>query len=327
MLFIYYIMEGKIINDCIHGCIKISPLCLKFIDHPKFQKLRRIKQLGNAYRVYPSATHTRFEHSLGVMHLAGKFAKSLRINKMIFPLCDGKRMIQLIQLAGLYHDIGHLPYSHLFDKILEAINPDNILHNHEDRSVEIFKLVSDELKLLSYNEELFVIACIKGKYISSLPRFLFQIISGPIDVDKLDYLSRDAFHTGMNSFRSEYIINNARINADNNIVFKLKAKTDIVNMFKTRETMHELVYQHKVNLDYDTIYMCMIYRIFDELKLDNLCDYKLDSILLEHEKTKHIFSQLEYRKKDHKLLNCDINHPIITKKIYQSGTINDILFI
>jgi len=296
------------------------------MDVPEFQRLRRIKQLGNASRIYPSATHTRFEHSIGVMHLAGVMCKVLGVSD---------RLTQLIQLAGLYHDVGHLPYSHLFDKVLELIKAPDIPHAHEDRSTQTFLLVSRRLQLLTTNEEEFVCACIHGK---TLPNFdhgvvdtpcdfppvdpyLFQIISSDVDVDKLDYLCRDAYHTGMPSFQANYIILNARLNSEKRIVFRRKAMEDIKDMFETRRRMHELVYQHPVSLQFDTMYTCMILRVQSELKFDGLCDYKLESILMENPLTAETYAKMECRKKIHSEL-CDRSCPIITKHIPNSGSVD-----
>jgi len=311
--------KERLVKDCIYGHIKIPVLCGAFIDNPKFQRLRRIKQLGNVHRVYPSATHTRFEHSIGVMHLAGVLARVLDINNI--------RTIHLIQLAGLYHDVGHLPYSHLFDKILEVLKPDTISHHHEDRSITTFLQVSKELQLLTPDEESFVCACIKGEVLDGYDKYLFQIISSEVDVDKMDYLCRDAYHTGMSSFQVNYIIMNARVDTQGKIVFRTKAREDIRDLFETRRRMHELVYQHPVSLQYDTMYMCMLLRIGNNITFDELCDYKLDTLLMSHPMAKDIYLQLECRKKDHNKLCGDVSHPILTKCIMESGSLDDIVFV
>jgi len=312
-------LKERIIKDCIYGYITVPPLCGAFIDNPYFQRLRRVKQLGNASRVYPSATHTRFEHSIGVMHLAGVMCNQLKISD--------ERLINLIQLAALYHDIGHLPYSHLFDRILEELKQDTIPHHHEERSVLTFLKVSKELKLLTKEEEQFVCACIKGEFLEGYDPYLFQIVSSDVDVDKLDYLRRDAYHTGMPSFQADYIILNVRIDENKRLAFRSKAREDIKNLFETRNRMHELVYQHPVSLQHDTMYLCMMLQIGNEIDFNELCDYKLDTLLMTHEKTKHIYAALEHRKKNHDDICSNKSHPIITKHIVQSGTLNDIVWI
>jgi HD superfamily phosphohydrolase len=137
----------KIIKDCIYGFIELPDLCREFIDTPEFKRLHRIKQLGLAYTVYPSAVHTRFEHCLGVMHLTGK---------VIEQICDNVdiRTKELIQLGGLLHDVGHVASSHLFDYILEEENklPEH-LQTHEERSILILKKINERKKLLTEREE------------------------------------------------------------------------------------------------------------------------------------------------------------------------------
>lgn len=352
-------VKERIIKDCIYGHITVPPLCSVFMDQEEFQRLRRIKQLGNVSRVYPSATHTRFEHSIGVMHLAGKMCEQLGLSK-------GNRFRELIQLAGLYHDIGHLPYSHLFDSILSIIliekmddtydNDDNdneerenikrkditINTHHEIRSLELFLGVSKRLRLLSTLEEDFVCNCIRGKVEESFSQnyqtqlqlyninpYYFQIVASSatgVDVDKLDYLCRDAYHTGMPSFQADYIICNAMIHpTKKNIIFNRKAYHDIKNMFEMRERMHELVYQHKVVNEYDNMYLCMILSVIDSLPIQmNLCDYILDTFLMKHHKTEETYTKLERRIKDHSLLCICKKHKMITKVIPKSGSINDI---
>ena len=322
----------RIIKDCLYGYVAVPPICAAFMDVPEFQRLRRIKQLGTASRVYPSATHTRFEHCIGTMHLAGRMAKQLGIKG---------HQRELIQLAGLYHDIGHLPYSHMFDKILGIIkaqialsNPNNIslpqIH-HEDRSLEIFTVVSARLKLLSAEDEQFVRACIVGSYDTFDPRkYMFQIVCSAIDVDKLDYLRRDAYHTGMPSFQADYIVANTRIGPNGHIAFRGKAREDIGSMFEVRRRMHELVYQHPVALQYDTLYTCMTLRAIDAgaiTQFANLCDCQFETILMTSPATSATYLAIEARQKDHGAICGDPSHPISTKNIPDSGAIDDVRFV
>ena len=308
--------KKRIIKDCIYKYVTISPLCGLFLDQPEFQRLRRIKQLGNVHRVYPSAVHTRFEHSIGVMHLAGEVAKQLNIEE---------RLTELLKLAGLYHDIGHMPYSHLFDKVLKIIKPINLPIEHEDRSINTFLLVSKRLNVLTEEEEKFVCACIKGEYLDGYDRYLFQIVCGKNDIDQMDYLNRDSYHTGMPSFQANYIILNMSVNENKDLCFNIKSREDIKDLFETRRRMHQSVYQHSVSLAHDTMYICMILKVQDELDYHELCDYKLETLLMTNEKTKHIYKQMELRIKDHHLL-CQDNCPIVTKRIYDSGTIDQIIW-
>lgn len=334
--------KERIIKDCIYGHIKIPYICSLFMDQPEFQRLRRIKQLGNVSRVYPSATHTRFEHSIGVMHLAGKMCLQLGFK-------EDDSLKHLIQLAGLYHDIGHLPYSHLFDKALKYIDSSKIKGlrtgitkeelelDHELRSVNLFLKVATRLNILTDEEKRIVCSCIHPDKELDNPKYneypyIYQIVcslSTGIDVDKLDYLCRDAYHTGMPSFQADYIILNTCIDEKTqSIVFNKKAYTDIENMFQTRERIHKLVYQHKVSLRYDTMYICMILKVIDDLSITmELDDYELDTFLKKHDRTKYIYKELDQRKNYHNELCNNKNHPIIEIKIPESGSINNVKWI
>jgi hypothetical protein len=316
----------KVVKDCIHGYIKLSELAVKYIDQSEFQRLRRVKQLGNVSRVYPSATHTRFEHSLGVYHLAGEMCDQLQVEP---------EYKELIQLAGLYHDVGHLPYSHLFDKILEKARIKDVIPDHESRSVKTFEEVSKRIGILEPWEVEFVCACIMGYYLPGNPRHLFEIVNSTIDVDKLDYLCRDAYHTGMPSFQAKYIIINSSIiqkdvnNLDDTCIgFRKKAFEDIKDLFETRRRMHELVYQHPVSLEHDTIYMKMVLDIIGQIdpsKIKTLCDYTLDSLLLNHPYTFETFNKMEMRLKNEILDSSSIE--LMAKHIPDSGDIHTVTWI
>ncbi|NOQ55239.1 MAG: HD domain-containing protein [Nanohaloarchaea archaeon] len=168
----------KIIKDAVHGDIECSGLEMEIIDSPQFQRLRKIGQLGLSDLVYPSANHTRYEHSLGVMHLAGKIGHSLDL-----PEKDTK----LIRIAGLLHDIGHLPFSHT----LESVLSNGADHLHETNAINIIETDFSELFEKHDIDKDAVKDMIigKGKY--------GNILSSGVDIDKLDYLTRDSYFTGV----------------------------------------------------------------------------------------------------------------------------------
>ena len=137
-------MEQKQIFDPVHGFISLSPLMIQIIDTMEFQRLRDLKQLGACYFVYPSATHTRFEHSVGVCHLAGKMMTSLRQNQPELQITP--RQIELVQIAGLIHDLGHGPFSHIYDNhIILPSAP-----SHEQRGCKIFESMISKYNLLKW---------------------------------------------------------------------------------------------------------------------------------------------------------------------------------
>lgn len=301
-------MSSKIIKDCIYGHITIPNLCVRAINTPEFQRLRRVRQLGMTHYVYPSASHTRFEHCIGVMHLAGKMVSHLRN----FVHID-ERTGYLIQLAGLYHDIGHFSYSHLFDTMLSMINIDeNVneifhLRNHEERSCYFLRKVNERLDLMSPEELLFVQNVIRGECpVDCEEKYLYEIISNDIfDVDRGDYLRRDAYHTGLPAFQSDYIILSSTI-VNNHIVYYTKAKQEIMDMFDTRRRMYANVYQHKVVIKVNRIYYCMMKRLDHKLFIygSQTDDYCIETLIRTTPEFADILNDLDNRILDHSCEHC-----------------------
>jgi len=228
-----------IIKDVVHRFVEVPYLCEKFMDTPEFNRLRRIKQLGLSHFVYPSATHTRFEHCIGVMHLAGKFADKLGIVG---------RDKELLQFAGLFHDSGHVAFSHLMDYILEEKKFSSNIANHESRSILLIRRINDRLHLLSEEDMGKIARMIRGDNHDTNTPYLFEIISNHnfgVDVDRLDYLQRDLYHTGMTCFQADYIIEGARINSQKHLCFLRKTETEIEMMFEARRRLLLLVCRHK----------------------------------------------------------------------------------
>ena len=131
-------MSSRIINCPLYGFINITPRMGFIIDTPEFKRLHNLRQLGATYLVYPSSNHTRFEHSLGVSHLAKKLLLSLKEKNPDKNITD--ELIELVQIAGLIHDIGHGPFSHLYDDYIIGEND----MEHEERGIEIFKKMVKE---------------------------------------------------------------------------------------------------------------------------------------------------------------------------------------
>ena len=325
------ISNVKVVKDCIYGHIIIPDLCRHFMDTPEFQRLRRVKQLGMAHYAYPSAVHTRFEHSLGVMHLAGRMVDQLRKFAQI-----SERVKELIQLAGLYHDIGHFCFSHLFDTFLKETHRDNFpqeiftLNRHEDRSVFFLRKVNGSLRLLSANEQKFVEDVIIGEIADDKVAYLYQIVCNKecnIDIDRQDYLKRDSYHCGFPGFQSDYIIINAGIDAENHIAFKPKARRDLEDLFMTRQRMYENVYLHHTTLKFDKIYFCMMKRLGLELFKfgEQTDDYNVETLMRSSECTKDLVAQLEHRQLTHECDNCKSRN---VKGVYKpSGSIDDVRFL
>ncbi|XP_052816720.1 deoxynucleoside triphosphate triphosphohydrolase SAMHD1-like [Mya arenaria] len=224
----------KIVNDPIHGHIKLHPLCVKIIDTPEFQRLRFIKQLGNGYFVYPGASHNRFEHSLGVCHLAGKLVRAFqdRQPKLEITYTD----ILCAEIAGLCHDLGHGPFSHLFDGMfIPAVKMDtDPKWTHEKGSTKMFDHLVKENKLekefekygLTEQDRVFIKEQIdrpneldqKNWTLNGRPKeksFLYEVVSNKrngIDVDKWDYFARDCHMLGIrNNFDHNRCIEFSRV--------------------------------------------------------------------------------------------------------------------
>ena len=236
--------QDKQIYDPVHGFITITPLMKSIIDTPEFQRLRDLKQLGAVHYVYPSAVHTRFEHSLGVSHLAGIMTESL-IKRT--SLQNSKRTVELVRIAGLVHDIGHGPYSHLYDtRIRHTAEPE-----HEERGCTIFSNMVRKYNLLLSEEEVIMIINMIVPPSHLCNYWLYQIVANKqcqLDVDKIDYIERDCFHTGV-KFGGEWgrLLTQCEIkNVEGNhqIAWPKKLEYEIFQLFATRYRLHRQVYNH-----------------------------------------------------------------------------------
>lgn len=174
--------EYKNIRDPIHGFVGVTEKELLLLDSFPMQRLRRIKQLACADLVYPSAVHTRFEHSIGTLYVADKMAVRIGLN-------DDER--EKIRYASLLHDVGHGPFSHIFEAILSMANQKNV--GHDDITVDIIKKVPQISNTLGdVHDE--VLELFENPEIESASK---EILSSEIDADKLDYLQRDSYHAGV----------------------------------------------------------------------------------------------------------------------------------
>ena len=243
--------EAKIINDPVFGFIKIPRgLLYGIVEHPLFQRLNRINQLGLASVVYPGARHTRFQHSLGAFHLMSEAIISLQ-QKGIF-IFDTEA--EAVQAAILMHDIGHGPFSHVLE--------DTLIHgiSHEEISLMMMEEINEH-----FNGQLnLAISIFKGDYPKN---FLHQLISSQLDMDRLDYLRRDSFYTGV----TEGNIGSARIikmlNVVNDtLVVDQKGIYSLENYLTTRRLMYWQVYLHRTCVAYEKVLVNMLTRAKDLIK-------------------------------------------------------------
>lgn len=230
--------DSKIINDPIFGFIKIPhDLLLNIVEHPLMQRLTRIKQLGLTSMVYPSAQHTRFQHSLGAFHLMSEAITSLT-QKGIF-IFDSEA--EAVEAAILMHDIGHGPFSHVLEHtLIKGIS-------HEDISLLMMEQINREMK----GELNLALKIFKNEYPK---KFLHQLISSQLDMDRLDYLRRDSFFTGV----TEGNIGSARIIkmldvVDDNLVVNSKGLYSIENYLMSRRLMYWQVYLHKTTVSSEKV--------------------------------------------------------------------------
>ena len=225
--------DRKIINDPVFGFINIPKgLLYDIVCHPLLQRLTRIKQLGLSSAVYPGAQHTRFQHSLGAFHLMSETIKHLTAKgNFIF---DSEA--EAVQAAILLHDIGHGPFSHVLENTLVGGV------SHEEISLMLLERINKDMK----GQLNLAIQIFKDEYPK---KFLHQLVSGQLDMDRLDYLRRDSFYTGV----SEGNIGSARIIKmldvkDDHLVVESKGIYSIENFLMSRRLMYWQVYLHKTSV-------------------------------------------------------------------------------
>ncbi|TRX64560.1 HD domain-containing protein [Carboxylicivirga sp. M1479] len=221
--------KRKIINDPVHGFIKVPfDLLYDLSEHPYFQRLRRIKQLGLTHLVYPGAMHTRFQHALGAMHLMSSAVETLQSKGHEIT----KEESLAVHAAILLHDIGHGPFSHVLEHSLVEVS-------HEEISQIFMQKLNEE-----YNGQLTMAISI---FNNSYPKkFLHQLVSSQLDMDRLDYLKRDSFFSGV----SEGVIGSDRIIkmlnvVDDKLVIESKGIYSIEKFLVARRLMYWQVYLHK----------------------------------------------------------------------------------
>ena len=314
--------KNKILNDPIYGFIAIpSELIYKIIEHPYFQRLRRISQLGLSYLVYPGAHHTRFHHAIGAMHLMQKAIQVLK-NKNIKITFEEE---EALLIAILLHDIGHGPFSHALEHSL--VN--NI--SHEKISIQFMK----ELNVVFKNKLSLAITIFQNKH---KKKYLHELISSQIDVDRLDYLNRDSFYSGV----AEGIVNSTRIIDMYNVhkgklVLDYKGLYTIEKFLLSRKLMYLQVYMHKTVLSAEHTLMNILKRakyLANKKKVifmtNNLKKFLNEEINMNDKKnlTKNLnyFSQLddydimisikEWQKSDDLILSM-LSKQIIDRKLHK----------
>lgn len=295
------------IKDPIYGYVSITDVEKEIIDSFPFQRLRRIRQLAGAEYVYPGANHTRFEHSIGVMHLAGLMVDNSQISQII-----SEDEAQMIRIAALLHDVGHGPFSHVFEHILTKF----LGKTHEDMTTWI--ITSSELRDiisgLGYDPNI-IGALAVGRLNRPKMAFIDQIIRSAVDADKLDFVVRDTYHTGAEyGFVDVFRLTRTLDVIDGNLSVDVGALSALESFILARIESFKSIYFHRVGRAVQIMLAMAMENAKDELGLVDfrspeeyllLNDYTLWTKLKECEKSRGIIERLERRK----LLKCAYDPP------------------
>lgn len=245
--------KKKFIRDSVYGDIRLNEFEVKIMDMPQFQRLRRIKQLGLISLIYPGATHTRFEHCVGTMNLGSKLAEELGLTS---------DEIELIRASGLLHDIGHGPFSHVSEGVLSF--------PHE----ELTKYVVTKTSMRDLLEEKFdvneIVDIVNGK------GDLGPIVSGELDVDRMDYLLRDSHNTGVTYGKIDYerIISNMKL--EDELILDIKGVQAAEGALVSRYFMYPSVYQHHTTRIVNSMFRRALKRTIDDGTINENDIYKYD---------------------------------------------------
>ena len=290
------------IKDPVHGYVYVTEAEKEIIDSYPVQRLHRLRQLAGAEFVYPGANHTRFEHSIGVMHLAGLLSENPNLSQHL-----SEDEIQTIRIAALLHDVGHGPFSHIFEHLLTKF----LKKTHEDMTTWVIQKseLGDIIKGLGYDPDVI------GKLaVGSLHKpgkaFIDQIIRSAVDVDKLDFVVRDTYHTGaeygyVDIFRLIHMLDIL----DENLAVDLGALSALESFMLARIESFKSIYFHRVGRAAQIMIAMAMEEAKDELGLVDFKspeeylvfnDYTVWTMLKKCERSREIMENLERRK----LLKC-----------------------
>jgi len=303
------------VKDPIHGYIRLTETERRILDTGPVQRLRRIKQLSAAEYVYPAATHTRFEHALGTMHLAGVVAENLPAD-----LDENERTT--LKIAALLHDVGHAPFSHLFEPLLAKY----LGKTHEDMSTRIIleSELSDALVGENLDPRTVSKLCV-GKLESPKRAFLDQIIQSSVDVDKMDFVLRDSYHTGagygdVDIFRLIYTMDVL----NGNLAVDVTALSTLESFILARLESFRAIYFHRTSRAAQIMLLRALEYAKEDLgvsKLESVDEYLLLddeavwAILRRNQKSKAIVDDLNKRR----LLKCAYEKTFFVKDEFLSS--------
>lgn len=290
------------IKDPVHGYVYITDVEKEIIDSYPVQRLRRIRQLAGAEFVYPGANHTRFEHCVGVMYLAGRLIENSGISAHL-----SEDEAQMVRIAALLHDVGHGPFSHVFEHLLVKF----LNKTHEDLTSWVIQEseLGDVLSKLGYDPKT-VGKLAVGRLHKPHRAFLDQIIRSAVDVDKLDFIVRDTYHTGaeygfVDIFRLIHMIDLL----DENLAVNIGALSALESFILARIESFKSIYFHRVGRAAQLMIATAMEKAKDDLGLVDfktpedylaLNDYTVWTMLKNCEKSRDIIENLEHRR----LLKC-----------------------
>ena len=311
--------SGGFIKDPIHGYVRISQTERSVIDTEPVQRLKRIRQLAGSEFVYPAANHTRFEHVIGTMHLSGTLAEAL-------PIDLPQHQREQLRLAALLHDIGHGPFSHVFEPLLAK----HLGKHHEDFVPWLVKEtdIGERLEAAGLNTSILGRLAV-GKLANRERPYLDQIISGSVDVDKLDYVVRDSFHTGAGygSFDVHRLLYAMDV-IDDSLSIDDSAVATLESFLLARFESFRTIYFHKASRAVQIMMVKALEAARDELHLLDfdgpedylkLDDYKVWTGLKECKKSEKIIKDLEHRR----LLKCAYERTLFSGEELRSNIISD----
>ena len=310
------------IIDPIHDFIRLYDHELEIIDNPIFQRLRRIRQLSGAHLTYPSAQHTRFEHSLGVMHIASQAGQALK-EKEVLKSHD----IEVLRVAGLLHDIGHGPFSHLFEEIIKQKK-----FSHEDfgKNLILKTEIGDILTKNGYDKNLIS----KVAFGDSKYQYLNEIVSGYLSADMMDYLLRDGYFTGAEHAKIDHKRLTQSLDVHKKkLALEKSALYSFESMMHSRYQMFKAVYFHKTVRSAEVMLLEALRLSDDEFgfttfninEFVNLTDENVLSMILSSKLPK-----LKRAKKfvedyqNRKLLKCVYERILTSKKLLEKTKTNEI---
>jgi hypothetical protein len=304
------------IVDPIHDFIRVYETELKIIDSPIFQRLRRIRQLSGAHFTYPSAQHSRFEHSLGVMHIAGQAANALKEKGFV-----NADKVQEIRLAALLHDVGHGPFSHLFEEVLQAKK--KISHEEIGKKIILHSEIGEILSKAGFNKKFIT----KLAFGDSKYRFVNEIISGSLSADMMDYLQRDGYFTGAEHAKIDHkrIIQSLDV-YKNKLALDRSALYSFESMILSRYQMFKAVYFHKTVRSAEVMMLEAIRLADDEanftsLNLDDYLKLTDEYVILQILSLPESTSEIRHAKKfaddyqNRHLLKCVYEQLVTNKKL------------